>query len=138
MRMWDITILIVCFELAIGFAGGLVDAGLFDNHMYYTQSQQSVTSGNGFMSGEISNTGELISSTQTSNVDYFSMGISMVWSAIGIITKTIYSVLFFLPHLRETFMFPLELAIPIQVLIYITYAWGIAQFLSGRSGGMLQ
>ncbi len=90
------------------------------------------------MSGEIGSTGELVGSTQSESVDYFTLGVSMLYSSIGILGKMVYAVVFFLPHLRETFMFPLALAVPIQALIYVVYAFGFIQFLSGRSGGMFQ
>jgi hypothetical protein len=132
--MWDITFLIICFELAIGFASGL---GLF-GHMYFDQSQESSSTTTGFMSGNVSETGELIGSTKQGSVDYFSISASMLWSGIGLVINIVASVIFFLPHLVNVFMVPLVLAIPIQALIYMCYSWSLAQFLSGRSGGIIQ
>jgi len=133
--MWGITVLIICFELAIGFTGAI---GLFD-HMHYTQSQKSVEdTAAGYMTGEVSETGELIDAAKANSVDYFTIQASLLFSAVGILTSTASAVVFFLPHLRETFMFPIELAIPIQALIYLCYAWGLAQFLSGRGAGYFQ
>ncbi len=132
--MWEITVIIVCFELAIGLTASM---SLF-TQMYYTKAQQSVDSGAGFMTGSVGKTNDLVKSSQPQNVDYFSMGISGLYSAWGIISTTVGAVIYFYPHLITIFMVPMDLAIAIQALIYVNYVWGIGQFISGRSGGMMQ
>jgi hypothetical protein len=133
--MWDITFLIICFELSMGFVSGL---GLF-GHIYFPQAQESANAPyGGMLSGNVSATGELIDSSKQPNVDSFSVGAAMLWSGVGLFLNIAGAVAYFLPHLINTFMLPMVLAVPIQALIYLCYSWSLAQFLSGRSGGYYQ
>lgn len=131
--MWDLTVIIIAFELAIGFVAGI---GLFE-HTYYTPSQSNSKELNGYLHGTSNATNTLIESTKTTNSDYFSLG-TYLFGALNIFLNIVGAVVFFYPHLVNTFMVPMALAAPIQCLIYITYAWGIVQFMSGRSGSLMQ
>lgn len=133
MRAWDITLLIICFELALGFTSGI---GLW-GYTYYEPSQENVLDVVGYQSGNMNATTGLIDSMKQQNADYFSLG-TMLMTSIGILFNVLGAIVFFYPHLVNTFMFPMALAIPIQALIYLTYSWAIAQFLSGRSGSLIQ
>lgn len=134
MRMWDITFLIICFELAMGLASGV---GLFAQ-VYYMPIQQTAGSSGSFLAGNVSDTGELIDSSKARSGDDFTSGVSMIWSGVGLFLNIAGSVACFYPHLVKTFMFPSALAVIVQTLIYICYSWSIAQFLSGRYGLSIQ
>jgi len=132
MRMWEITVFIIALELGIGVIDGI---GLFDV-MYYNQSgyiQQGTTS-----SYNMTTTGNLLSSSTPSGVDYYTMGVAMVVSGLMIFLSVCQAIIFILPTLILKFHVPIQLAVPIQAMIYLMYVWGIAQWKSGRSGGMLQ
>lgn len=133
MRMMDLTLIIVAFELAIGFVAGI---GVFE-HTYYEPSQENIRELNGYMHGNSNATSALIDSAKTTNADYFSIA-SALFGALNLFLKTVGAVVFFYPHLVDVFMMPELIAGPLQALIYVTYAWGIVQFMSGRSGGLMQ
>jgi hypothetical protein len=129
MRALQIAVLIICIELSISFFANI---GLFTT-VFYTPAQEQIGAGTGFMSGNINETSNLLGSQKTGTVDTFTAGIGMLIGSIGILINLLGSVVFFLPHLVSVFQFPLLLAIPVQVMIYIIYSVGILQFMSGRS-----
>jgi hypothetical protein len=133
MRAWDIAVLLICFNLAIGLVGSI---GLF-THMYYEPVQQNVLEVNGYMQGNSNASQKLIDSAKTTNADYFSLG-TMLFGAFNIFINVLGSAVFILPTLVTTFGIPLALASVLQVLIWLINVWGIIQFMSGRSGSLMQ
>ena len=133
MRAWDIAVLIICFNLAIGIVGSL---GIF-THMYYTTAQQNVYEVDGYMQGNGNATEKLIESSKNTNADYFSLG-TMLFGAFNMFLNVLSSAIFILPQLINTFHMPLVIAVPIQTLIWIIDVWAIVQFMSGRSGTLIQ
>lgn len=129
MRALQIAVLIICIELSVSFFANL---GLFTT-VFYTPAQEQVGAGTGFMSGSINDTSTLLGSQKTGTIDTFTAGIGMLFGSIGILINLLGGVVFFLPHLITIFQFPLILAVPVQVMIYIIYSIGILQFISGRS-----
>jgi hypothetical protein len=134
MRTWDITVLVICIELALQL---VVGSGLFTStQFYYTPSQQSVLEVNGYMSGNMNATKALLDGAKQTNADYFAMGMGLVTSG-NIFVRLIGSIVFFYPHLVLTFNIPPLLAGTIQILIYMSYGIGIIQFVSGRSTNLM-
>jgi hypothetical protein len=132
MRAWDIAVLLICFNLAIGLVGSM---GIF-THMYYTPVQQNVMDANDYMRGDINSTKDLINNQKQSNADYFSLGM-MIFGAWNLFISILLSALCVAPQLLA-FGMPLPLVLVIQSLIYLIDIWGIIQFMSGRSGSLMQ
>lgn len=139
MRAWDITILIIAFEFAIG----LMNAIALYPYTYYQESQVSDNYGGnssslGFMSGSIDSTGNLIGAQQSGSMDYFTLAVGWLLSGFLLIVSIGQAVVIFLPQLITTFHCPTALAIVIQGMIYLSYVWGYAQWKAGRMGGTIQ
>jgi len=132
MRAFDICLLVICLQLSLTFISSI---GLFGDNLFYTAPQQT---GNGFMTGSMSDTEKLVGAQSYTTIDYLTMSISMIVSSLGLIATLLGSVIIFIPQLILVFQVPLPLAIVIQALIYVMYGWAYLQFLSGRSGAMLQ
>lgn len=130
--MWEITVLIIVIELGIGIIDGM---GLFDI-MYYNQSGYIQQQGQATYN--LTTTGTLVQSATPSGTDYFTMGAAWLFSSLMLVLNIVLAILFILPTLIIKFHIPPVVAIPIQAMIYICYVWGIAQWKSGRSGGLLQ
>jgi uncharacterized membrane protein len=130
--MWEITVFVITLELGIGIIDGI---GLFDTMMYnqtgYIQ-QQGATAYN------ITTTGNLITASTPTSMDYYTMGVGLVMAGWNVLVSVFIAVVCILPMLILKFHVPPVLAIPLQAMIYLMYVWGIAQWKSGRSGGMLQ
>ena len=128
MRAWDITVLVICFELALQI---IVGCHLYSPNMgFYTPSEQSVMVVDGYTGGNA--TERLLYGAKQTNADYFSMGMGLI-TAGNIIVNILFSILFFYPHLIEVFGFPIVLAAAVQSMIYLSYMIGLVQFASGRS-----
>jgi hypothetical protein len=137
LRAWDITILIIAFELAIGFVNGI---GLFQTQFF---NEAQVASGSnssslGFMTGSIDSTGNLVGAQQSGSMDYFTLAVGWLLSGFLLIVSIGQAVVIFLPQLITIFHCPTALAIVIQAMIYLSYVWGYAQWKSGRMGGTIQ
>jgi hypothetical protein len=130
--MWEITVLIIVIELGIGIIDGV---GLFDT-MYYNQSGYIQQQGQSTYN--ITTTGNLLASSTPTSMDYYSMGVGLVLSGWNVLLSVLQAIVFILPTLINKFHIPIQLAVPLQAMIYLMYVWGIAQWRSGRSGGMLQ
>lgn len=134
MRAWDITVLVICFELALQV---VVGAQLYaPGTTFYEPSKESIIDVDGYTSGDMNATSNLIESGKARNSDMFSLTMGLV-TALNVFLRVISSVVWFVPHLRDTFGCPLVIAIPIQALIYLSYAIGLIQFWSGRSTNLM-
>jgi len=130
MRAWDITVLIICFELALQV---IIGCNLYSPNMhFYTPSQQPVSDVLGYTTGSMNSTTKLLDATKTPNADYFSVGMGLI-SAGNILIQILGSIVFFYPHLLSVFGIPPLIAVCIQCIIYLSYGIGIVQFASGRS-----
>lgn len=130
MRAWDITVLVICFELAMQI---IIGSALYTPNMnFYTNSQTSVMDVTGYSTGNPNATQKLLDGAKQTNSDYFSVGMGLI-TAGNILVNILWSVFFFYTHLVGVFGFPPILAGGIQFLIYMTYTIGIIQFVSGRS-----
>jgi hypothetical protein len=132
MRAFDIALLVICIQLSLTFVG---EIGLFPGGVIYATPQHS---GMDFMTGGMAETQNLVGSQTPNTVDYLFMTVSMITNSILLLGKMLVSVVIFVPELIFVFHVPIPLAVVLQALIYIMYAWAYAQFLAGRSGAMIQ
>jgi hypothetical protein len=131
MRAWDITVLIICFELALQL---IIGCGLYAQNMnFYTPSQTPVMDVTGYSTGNSNNaTQKLFDGAKQSNSDYFSIGMGLV-TAGNLFVTILGSAAFVYWPLTTGFGVPPMLAAIIQFLIWTTYVIGLVQFMSGRS-----
>lgn len=130
MRAWDITVLILCFEISLQL---IVGCSVYAPNMhFYTPSQSSVLDVTGYSTGNSNATQKLLDGVKQSNSDYFSIGMGLI-TAGNLLASILGSAVFFYPHLVGVFGVPVLLGVFLQFLIWTTYLIGFIQFISGRS-----
>ncbi|MFA5136917.1 MAG: hypothetical protein WC489_06050 [Patescibacteria group bacterium] len=123
MMMWTLTKLIVIMATVIGFVTGM---GLFTTTYYETPSGPATS----YTMGDVEN---LLEPSQPQVGDYFGMMVSWAVTSITMILSIALAIVFLFPFLVTIFHMPVALAGVFQVIIYLQYAIGWAQWRSNRA-----
>ena len=132
MRAWDITRLIVLISAVIGMLNASNGITLFSEH--YLPSVQT-----GYIEYTV---GDLNSTLQQqggmSISDYLNAIAWLVLSGLWVIVNMMAAVIVLFPYLIWVFHMPRWFAGLLQVIIYMEYQAGLAQWRAGRQMGWIQ
>ena len=124
MRAFDIILIIILMQAAIGFTNGI---GLFDEPAYATPHNE--------VSGwNISTIGSSTGDPGDQGIfDQISTLARWAWECLFIFLNIVLAIVYVFPTLVDTFHMPIVLSGFVQVGIYVLYVWGFMQYKSGKS-----
>ena len=123
MRAWDITRITVLIAASIGFVNGI---GLFSEQYFATPQNEYVHYSVGQLDTSLTSQGTMGVS------DYFNAIVSLVLSGLWVILNMLAAIVILFPYLIWVFHMPVPFAALIQVVIYMDYQAGLAQWRAGR------
>ena len=132
MRAWDITRLIIVVSACIGIFQGGASIGLFKS-TYFTPVQNQYVS---YTVGDLNTS--LASQTGMSISDYLNAIAWLVLSGLWVILNMFGAVVVLFPYLIWVFHMPWWFSGLLQVMIYLEYQAGIAQWRAGRQMRWIQ
>lgn len=124
MRAYELALFIVLLSGAIGLVNGL---GVFSES--YISTPQNYVSGS-FNVSELNKTSSMTG--HSGALDYFSSIISWSWQGLTIFLNVIFCIVCLYPTLVNDFGVPALLSGFMQLGIYVVYAVGFIQFLTGK------
>jgi hypothetical protein len=129
MRAVDIFIFCICLNLAIGFLNAIL-----------SESNETAFLTNQSGSGWEYNAGLVSSFNQTEGNIVTDTLASARWifTAVFFVLQMLVSIVWIFPTLVTMFGVPAPVAIALQSLIYLIYAIGIVQWISGKSTGSFE
>ena len=134
MRAWDITRYTVLVAAAIGLVqGGAGGMGLFTQHYFPNAPQNEYVH---YSVGQLNST--LQDQQGMSVMDYLNAIGWLILSGLWVIINMLAAVVVLFPYLIWVFHMPWWFAGFIQVVIYMDYQAGIAQWKAGRQMGWIQ
>jgi len=120
MRAYDILLFLVCLEASIGFVSSL---NIFPVSYVDASAVQSSW-----------NLEELEEQAQTQSViDKVMLATDMLFKALSMFFNMLVAIVAIYIPLTTVLGVPTEIALLLQGVVYVVYAWAIIQFLSGRS-----
>jgi len=120
MRAYDILLFLVCLEASIGFVSSL---NIFPVSYVDASAVQSNW-----------NLEELEEQAQAQSViDKVMLATDMLFKALSMFFNMLVAIVAIYIPLTTVLGVPSEIALLLQGVVYVVYAWAIIQFLSGRS-----
>lgn len=124
MRAIDIFIFCICMNLGIGFVNAML-AESAQTAFLQNQSGQGWEYDAEIVGGFNQTNDNIITDTIASA--------RWIMTAVFFVLRMLLSVVWIFPVLIDTFMIPPPVAAVLQTLVYLIYAIGIVQWISGRS-----
>lgn len=150
MRATDIAFFILFINMSLSLVTTVIFPALTPIAYIQTYGAQGTnnTGSNASTTGYIIGTGDynssananinLVGGAKSQAPDPITGGIMMLWTSVTFILTVFLQSLFILPVLINAFHVPIVVATIIQTIIWIAYGFGIAQWISGRSGNQLE
>lgn len=132
MRAWDITRFTVLMAAAIGLVNGANGIGLFTEHYFPAPQNEYVHYSVGGLNRTL---GQPEGMTWS---DYLNAAGWLILSGLWVIMNMMLAIVILFPYLIWVFHMPWWFAGFIQVIIYMDYQAGLAQYRSGRQLGWIQ
>ncbi len=132
MRAWDITRITVLIAASIGLVSGANSFGLFTESYYVAPQNEYVHYSVGALNDTIKQ------SEGMSISDYLNAAGWFILSGLWVIANMLLAVVVLFPYLIWVFHMPWWFAGFIQVIIYMDYQAGLAQWKAGRQMGWIQ
>lgn len=123
MRAFDLMVLMICLNLAVGFVNNVLKTG--DQKTYYQPNEGEGWTHNISDHSEISATNATPISGTLEMTKWMIGGMLFFVSMLG-------SIVYIEPALEHTFLIPPAISIVLQTLIWIIYVAGIVQWYTNR------
>lgn len=124
MRAMDIFIFCICLNLGIGFVNAMLAEG--KQAAFLTNQSGKGWEYDSSLVSDLNQSDSNIITDVAANTRW-------VFSAVFFVLGMLLSIVWILPILVSTFMIPLPVAVMLQTIIYMIYAIGIVQWISGKS-----
>ena len=122
MRAYDILLFLVCLEVTIGFVSSL--------HVFPV----SYVDASAVQTPEDWNLQEVENQTASQSIfDKVMLATDMLFKALTMFLNMLVAIVAIYIPLTSVLGVPSEIALLLQGVVYVVYAWAIIQFLSGRS-----